>query len=105
LGTEGCHKLDVSEAVNRANSVNFEKVLMMKDDEGKWALFLKPENEQSFSVYPDKADVNRFFVTMKQGKEEESDQMRQQIASKYYALATDKPELKVDLFKSRAYCR
>jgi hypothetical protein len=95
-------KLDVSEAVNRANSVNFEKVLMMKDDEGKWALFLKPENEQSFSVYPDKADVNRFFVTMKQGKGEESDQMRQQIASKYYALATDKPDMKVDLFKSRA---
>ena len=95
-------KLDVAEAVSRANSVAFDKVLMLKDDAGKWAMFLKPENEPSFAVYADKADVNRFFVTMKQGNEEASDQMRQEMASRYYAMATEKPEMKVDLFKSQA---
>ena len=95
-------KLDVSDAVRRANAVTFDKVLMMKDDCGKWAMFLKPENEKSFAVYPDKADVNRFFVTMKQGDEEASDLMRQEMASKYYAMATHDPSVKFDLFKSQA---
>lgn len=95
-------KLDVSEAVNRASSINFDKVLMLKDDAGKWALFLKPEKEASFAVYPDKADVNRFFATMKQGNGEASDQMRQEMASRYYARANEKPEIKADLFKSQA---
>ena len=95
-------KLDVSDAVRRANAVNFDKVLMMKDDGGKWAMFLKPENEKSFAVYPDKADVNRFFVTMKQGDEEASDLMRQEMAAKYYAMAAHDPSVKFDLFKSQA---
>ena len=95
-------KLDVSDAVRRANAVSFDKVLMMKDDEGKWAMFLKPENEKSFAVYPDKADLNRFFVTMKQGNEEISDQMRQELAAKYYAMAASDPTVKFDLFKSHA---
>jgi hypothetical protein len=54
-------KLDVAEAVSRSNSVAFDKVLMLRDDAGKWTMFLKPENEPSFAVYADKADVNRFF--------------------------------------------
>ena len=95
-------KLDVTEAVSRSNSIAFDKVLMMKDDAGKWAMFLKPENEKAFAVYPDKADVNRFFMTMKQAGGEASDQMRQAMASKYYAMATDKPDMKFDLFKSQA---
>ena len=95
-------KLDVSDAVRRANAVNFDKVLMMKDYGGKWAMFLKPENEKSFAVYPDKADVNRFFVTMKQGDEEASDLMRQEMAAKYYAMAAHVPSVKFDLFKSQA---
>ena len=72
----------------------------MRDDEGKWALYLKPENEKAFSVYPDKADVNLFFTTVKQGDEELSDTMRQDMAQKYYMEASNKPEMKVDLFKS-----
>ena len=77
-------------------------MLMLRDDAGKWAMFLKPENEPSFAVYADKADVNRFFVTMKQGNEEASDHMRLEMASRYYAMAMEKPELKTDLFKSQA---
>jgi hypothetical protein len=75
---------------------------MLKDDDGKWAMFMKPENEKSFAVYPDKVDVNKFFVTVKQGNDEASDRMRQEMATKYYVLASDKPEINVDLFKSQA---
>ena len=92
--------LDVSDAVRRSGGVDFDKILMLRDDDGKWALYLKPENERAFCVYPDKADVNLFFTTVKQGDEEVSDTMRQDMAQKYYMEASNKPEMKVDLFKS-----
>lgn len=99
---EDITKLDVTDAVRRSGSMDFDKVLMLKDDDGKWALYMKPENEKAFSVYPDKADVNHFFTTIKQGDEEASEQMRGELAQKYYAMASNKPEMKVDLFKSNA---
>lgn len=94
--------LDVSDAVRRSGAVDFERVLMMRDDDGKWALYMKPENEKSFSVYPDKADVNLFFTTVKQGDEEVSEMMRQELAQKYYLATTEKPEQRIDIFKSDA---
>lgn len=75
---------------------------MMRDDDGKWALYMKPENEKSFCVYPDKTDVNLFFTTVKQGNEEVSESMRQDMAQKYYLATTEKPEQRVDIFKSDA---
>ena len=95
-------RLDVSDAVKRAGNVDFEKILMLKDDDGKWALFLKPENEKSFSIYPDKADVNQFFTALKQGRDEPMEQLRQELANKYYLLCQNQPELRTDLFKSKA---
>ena len=94
--------LDVSDAVRRSGAVDFERILMMRDDDGKWALYMKPENEKSFCVYPDKADVNLFFTTVKQGNEEVSEMMRQEMAQKYYLATNEKPEQRVDIFKSDA---
>lgn len=94
--------LDVSDAVRRSGAVDFERILMMRDDDGKWALYMKPENEKSFCVYPDKADVNLFFTTVKQGNEEVSEMMRQEMAQKYYLVTNEKPEQRVDIFKSDA---
>lgn len=99
---EDITKLDVTDAVKRSGAVDFDKVLMLKDDDGKWAMFMKPENEKSFSVYPTKADVNKFFITVKQGNDQATESMRQDMATKYYVMANDKPEQKVDLFKSKA---
>lgn len=94
--------LDVSDAVRRSGAVDFERILMMRDDDGKWALYMKPENEKSFCVYPDKTDVNLFFTTVKQGNEEVTESMRQDMAQKYYLATTEKPEQRVDIFKSDA---
>ena len=90
--------IDVSEAVENATSVQFDRIQMLRDDDGRWALYLKPQGETSFSVYPDKEDVNRFFTTIKQGQQEASAEVRHDLANKYYALAQNRPELKVDLF-------
>ena len=94
--------LDVSDAVRRSGAVDFDRILMMRDDEGKWSLYMKPENEKGFCVYPDKTDVNLFFTTVKQGDEEVSDRMRQDMAQKYYLSTSEKPDLRTDPFKSDA---
>ena len=94
--------IDVSEAVENATSVQFDRIQMLRDDDGRWALYLKPQGETSFSVYPDKEDVNRFFTTIKQGQQEASAEVRRSLANKYYALAQNRPELKVDLFAGPA---
>ena len=99
---EDITKLDVTDAVKRSGAVDFDKILMLKDDEGKWAMYLKPENEKAFSVYPTKDDLNKFFVTIQQGNDENTERMRQDMATKYYVMANDKPEMKVNLFKSQA---
>lgn len=89
--------LDVSPAVKLSNEMSFDKIQMIQDDKNRWALYLKPENEPGYSVYPDKEDVNRFFTTLKQAMDN-IDKVRMELAHKYYALAEIKPDLKVDLF-------
>jgi len=90
--------LDVSEHVQKATNVLFDRIQMLRDDNNRWILYLKPQNEPSFSVYPDKADINQFFSTIKQGQYEEGERLRTELAQKYHALATHRPELKIDLF-------
>lgn len=91
--------LDVATAVKRANEVGFEQVEMIQDDKNRWALYIKPEHKNGYSIYPDKEDVNRFFSTLKQAMDNIS-KVRIELAHKYYALAEVKPDLKVDLFGS-----
>lgn len=89
--------LDVSPAVKQAGEVTFDRVQMIQDDKNRWALYIKPEHESGYSVYPDKEDVNRFFSTLKQAMDN-IDKVRMELAHKYYALAETRPDLKVDLF-------
>ena len=91
--------LDVASAVKRANEIGFDQVEMIQDDKRRWALYIKPENKNGYSIYPDKEDVNRFFSTLKQAMDNIG-KVRMELAHKYYALAEVKPDLKVDLFGS-----
>ena len=93
--------LDVTSAVRRANDVNITRAEMIPDDKRRWALYIKPENKDGYSVYPDKEDVNRFFSTLKQSMDN-IEKVRMELAHKYYALAEVQPSLKVDLFSSEA---
>lgn len=72
---------------------------MIQDDKNRWALYIKPEHQRGYSIYPDKEDINRFFSTLKQSMDN-IDKVRMELAHKYYALAEIKPDLKVDLFNS-----
>ncbi len=91
-------RFDLSDAVRQSTEKQFERVQMLRDDDGKWALYLKPEGEVSFAIHPDKVDVNRFFAVVKQGNPEAISAVRNELAQKYYALAKSRPELQVNVF-------
>ena len=91
--------LNVAPAVKRADEIGFDKVQMIQDDKKRWALYIKPEHSNGYSIYPDKDDLNRFFSTLKQSMDN-IEKVRLELAHKYYALAESKPDLKVDLFNS-----
>ena len=93
--------LDVAPAVKQACEVSFDQVQMIQDDKNRWALYLKPEHQSGYSIYPDKDDLNRFFSTLKQSMDN-IENVRMELAHKYYALAETQPDLKVDLFSSGA---
>lgn len=75
---------------------------MLKDDAGKWVMYMKPQNETSIAIYPDKNDVSLFFNTIREGNDEKSEQVRFDMAQKYYNQFKDNSALKVELFKSDA---
>lgn len=96
---EDISKIDVSDAVAQCKQVGFDRIQMVQDDNKRWAMYIKPEGQKAFSIYPDKADLNRFFTTLKQAQDT-MDNLRVELALKYYAMAETKPDLKVDLFGS-----
>ena len=98
---EDVTKLDVTDAVKKSSTVDFDTIMMLRDDNGKWALFLKPENEKGYAVYPDNKDINTFFSLIK-NPNNKTEAFRIEMAQKYHALTGTHPELKIDLFKSNA---
>ena len=76
-------------------------VNMIQDDERKWALFIKPEGEKGFAVYPEKDDVGRYFGSAKKNGGIPDESLRQELAQKYFARVTSNPQLKADIFKTR----
>ena len=96
---EDISRLDVNDAVKQAKLIGFDRIQMVQDDNKRWAMYIKPEGKESFSIYPDKADLNRFFTTLKQAQDN-LDGLRVELAQKYYALSEVKPDLKVDLFST-----
>ena len=98
---EDVTKLDVSDAVKKSSTIDFDTIMMLRDDNGKWALFLKPENEMGYAVYPDNKDINTFFSLIK-NPNNKTEAFRIEMAQKYHALTGAHPELRIDLFKSNA---
>ena len=76
------------------------KLLMVQDDDGKWAMYVKPESEKGFAIYPESGDIGRFFAASKM-EEASGIRIKAQLAQKYYDLAAKDPSLKVDLFTTK----
>ena len=82
---------------------NFERVGMLKDDEGKWTLYAKPENGETFAAHPSKEDVGMYFDMLKNdANEEHLNEFKTQFAQKYYSVLANDQSKAVPLFKSNA---
>lgn len=94
---EDISRLDVSQAVQQSGEVGFDRIQMIRDDDGRWAMYIKPEGKEAFAVYPERSDLTRFFSTLKQAPDK-VDGLRLELARKYDARVAMQPDLKVDLF-------
>lgn len=82
---------------------NFAQIVMLKDDEGKWTLVAKPENERTFAVHPTKEDVSMFFDVIKNDQDEAHvAEFKTQFAQKYYNEVAKDPGKEVNIFLSNA---
>lgn len=70
----------------------------LPDDMGRYAFFIKAENEPSFAVYPNKEHVNQFYSSL---KSENRAVVHNALAKKYYELGTKHPDARVDVITPR----
>lgn len=88
------HTLDVEEQAVPKKEVIIKNFQAIKDDNGRYAFFIKPENEPSFSVYPAKEHLNTFYNVIKTDKQAI---VHNALAQRYYEMATKHPDTKLDL--------
>lgn len=81
----------------------FTQISMLKDDEGKWTLAAKPENDRTFAVHPSREDVSLYFDMMKNDHDETHvNEFKTQFAQKYYSVVAATPEKEANIFRSNA---
>lgn len=88
------HTLDVEKQAAPKKGVVIKNFQAIKDDNGRYAFFIKPENEPSFSVYPAKEHLNTFYNVIKTDKQAI---VHDALAQRYYEMATKHPDTKLDL--------
>lgn len=88
------HTLDVEKQAAPKKEVIIKNFQAIKDDNGRYAFFIKPENEPSFSVCPAKEHLNTFYNAIKTDKKAI---VHNALAQRYYEMATKHPDTKLDL--------
>lgn len=88
------HTLDVEKQAAPKKEVIIKNFQAIKDDNGRYAFFIKPENEPSFSVYPAKEHLNTFYNVIKTDKQAI---VHNALAQRYYEMVTKHPDTKLDL--------
>ena len=86
--------IDVKPQIAAAALPKIEIFTPIRDEKGKYAFFFKAENEPSFSVYPNDTHKKLYFDV--RGTDKQMD-IHNALAQKYYSVAKQHPEIKVDL--------
>ena len=82
--------LDLKEEIARTGMVDIEQVSMIKDDENRNVLYIKPAEGKPITVYPEPADIKIFFNSL---RTENFDAVRENLGQKYYAFVKQFPEM------------
>ena len=86
--------IDVKPQIAAAALPKIEIFTPIRDEKGQYAFFFKAENEPSFSVYPNDTHKKLYFDVRGTDKQKE---IHNALAQKYYSVAKQYPEIKVDL--------
>ena len=86
--------IDVKPQIAAAALAKIEIFTPIRDEKGQYAFFFKAENEPSFSVYPNDTHKKLYFDV--RGTDKQMD-IHNALAQKYYSVAKQHPEIKVDL--------
>lgn len=86
--------LDLTQQAEPKKEANIQIFEAITDNNGKYAFFIKPENEPSFSVYPTKEHLNKFYNVLNTDNQAT---IHKALAQKYYEMATKHPDAKKDL--------
>lgn len=86
--------VDVRPQIAAAEMPKLKLFVPIKDDKGQYAFFFKPEDEPSFAIYPNDAHKKLYFDV--RGKDNQQE-IHNALAQKYYAVAQQHPEVKIDL--------
>ena len=86
--------IDVKPQIAAAAFPKIEIFMPIRDEKGQYAFFFKAENEPSFSVYPNDTHKKLYFDV--RGTDKQMD-IHNALAQKYYSVAKQHPEIKVDL--------
>ena len=82
------------ETAEKQHEVAIKQVLMTCDDKGCHLLYIKPEEGKSVTIYPEPADVKRFYEAY---HTPEFDHVRALLGQKYYGLLQQHPDLEVQV--------
>lgn len=86
--------IDVKPQIAAAALPKIEIFTPIRDEKGQYAFFFKAENEPSFSVYPNDTHKKLYFDVRGTDKQKK---IHNALAQKYYSVAKQHPEIKVDL--------
>lgn len=87
-------EIDVKPQIEAAAGKKIDIFTHIRDDKGQYAFFIKPENEPSFSIYPNDLHKRAYFDAIKTDQKAD---IHNALAQKYYAVANKNPEVKVEL--------
>lgn len=92
-------RLNLDQEISRTSQVQFEKVQILKDDYGKFALYVRPEKEfgEAFTVYPEPKDIKKWFDAIASQDSEKLVNTSQEVGSKYYKLIQGREDLKASI--------
>ena len=87
--------LDLKDEIARTSKVDIAQVSMIRDDDNKHVLYVKPSNGEAFTIYPEADDIRAFFAGLK--NPEKFDAIRENLGQKYYAFVQNHPEFKANV--------
>ena len=87
-------ELNPKAEIARTNDAKIENLMAVKSPDNIMVFRVTTEEGKNYNITPSQTDLNQYFASFKDGTMQE---VKQALGKKYFALATEHPELQVSL--------